>query len=368
MLTVAQPIAPDFEQFARYARQAFEQKRFTNGGPLVGLLELRLRELIAARNLILVSNGTAAIELALRALKVRGEIITTPFTFCATSHAITWTGGTPVFVDVVDDDLTIDPKQIEAAVTPRTEAIVAVHVFGRACDVEAIDSIAKKHGLAVVYDGAHAFNVSRNGVPIGRFGDATTYSFHATKLFHTGEGGAIEAADAELAERLRTLRNFGIESEDCITSCGTNAKMPELSAALGLAALDGLTDARRVRSELRGFYDDALKNVAGISVHDSRGYQPSDLYYVIRVDIGRDSSRRDKLYAYLKSHGILARRYFYPLTSEAPFYASCARLEATPVAFRASRTVLALPFHSGVSQRDRMQVAELITAFANGSQ
>jgi dTDP-4-amino-4,6-dideoxygalactose transaminase len=237
MLSVTVPIVPDFDVFASYARRAFEGKRFTNGGPLVSTLELRLREILGARYLVLLSNGTLALELALRALTLKGEIITTPFTFCASTQSIVWAGATPVFADIDPVNLTVDPAAIEAAITPRTEAILAVHVYGRLCDFEAIESIARKHGLAVIYDGAHAFNTSWRGKSIGNYGNATTYSFHATKLFHTAEGGAVETSDSALATKISSLRNFGIESEDVITQCGSNAKMSELSAAMGLAVL-----------------------------------------------------------------------------------------------------------------------------------
>ncbi len=349
MLTVVQPIIPDFEKFTSYLRLAFVEKRFTNGGPLVSLLELRLRELIRARNLVLLANGTLALQLALRALKIRGEVITTPLTFCATSQAVVWAGATPVFVDVDAERLTIDTEAIAASITPRTEAILAVHVYGRLCDFEGIEKIAKKHGLAVIYDAAHAFNASYNGVSVGSFGDATAYSFHATKLFHTAEGGAIETPNSELAEKLRSLRNFGFESEDVITQCGTNAKMSELSAALGLAVLEKVGDEQRARSALRRQYDAALSDVAGLVLDPGPEGSASELYYVIRV---HGPENRDRLHAKLRSMGILARRYFYPLTSDIPL--GDAKILGTPLthASRASQEVLALPFHSGVSTAD----------------
>ena len=350
MLTVAQPIVPDFDRFTSYLRIAFAERRFTNNGPLLSLLELRLRELVAARNLILVSNGTIALQLALQALGVKGEVITTPFTFCATTHSIVWAGAQPVFVDIDPHNLTIDPGRIEAAITSRTEAILAVHVYGRICDVDTIQKIADKHGLAVVYDAAHSFNAAFRGIPIGHFGNAVAYSFHATKMFHTGEGGAIETSSSELADKLRGLRNFGIESEDSITKCGTNAKMSELSAAMGLAVLDKLGEEGRSRSSLRKLYNRVLSDVSRISLFPGPEDSSTDIYYIIRFDA--DSVHlRDHAQAQLKVRGVLARKYFYPLTSDAAFGHSHASAEI-PVARQASRDVLALPFHSEVGEHD----------------
>jgi dTDP-4-amino-4,6-dideoxygalactose transaminase len=360
MLLVSQPVVPDFEKFTSYLRSSFDQKRFTNGGPLQSLLELRLRELTAARNLCLVTNGTVAISLALQALGIKGEVITTPFTFCASSHAITQSGAQEVFVDVNGTSLTIDPSQIEAAITPRTEAILGVHVYGQPCDVEAIQAIADRHGLAVIYDGAHAFNTSYKGKPIGHFGNATTYSFHATKLFHTGEGGAIETNDHTLADKIRLLRNFGIESEEVISECGINGKMSELSAALGLAVLDCIGEEHAARSALRLRYEELLGDVPGVTICTTSEDTRTGLYFIIRVDVSNDHGLRDRLQAGLKSHGILSRRYFYPLTSEAPFYRDRHNPVDTPVAFSASREVLALPFHGSITEKDALRISRAI--------
>ena len=359
MLTVAQPIVPDFDRFASYLRIAFAERRFTNSGPLLSLLELRLRELIAARNLILVSNGTIALQLALQALGVKGEVITTPFTFCATTHSIIWAGAKPVFVDIDRHNLTIDPALIEAAITPRTEAILGVHVYGRICDVDAIQKIADKHGLAVVYDAAHSFNAAFRGTPIGHFGNAVAYSFHATKMFHTGEGGAVETSSSELAEKLRGLRNFGIESEDSITQCGTNAKMSELSAAMGLAVLFKIGEEGRARANLRNLYNQALSDIPGITLFPGPEDSATDIYYIIRFN-AENLHLRDQAQALLKRRGVLTRKYFYPLTSDAAFASGERAATVFPVARQASRDVLALPFHSEVSERDVENIANVL--------
>ncbi|MBN8994325.1 MAG: DegT/DnrJ/EryC1/StrS family aminotransferase [Rhizobiales bacterium] len=355
MLFVARPIAPDLETLSRYLKGCIEQRRFTNGGPLEATLELRLRELLSARHLCLVTNGTVAITLALTALGIRGQVITTPFTFSATTHAIIHAGAEEVFVDVDPVTLTIDPKLIEAAITPETEAIVGVHVYGIPCAVDEISAIAKKHGLAVIYDGAHAFNMTYRGTPIGRFGDATTYSFHATKLFHTAEGGAIEANSSDLAERLRLLRNFGIESEDVITACGTNAKMSEVSAAVGLAVLDLLGAEYDARAKLRSLYSDALKGIPDIRFLEAKEASDAGSYFIIYVPV----SKRDELQNQLRQSGILARRYFYPLTSEGAYLGRQHDHRATPIAFEASRSVLALPYHGGVTEQHVALIAEI---------
>lgn len=359
MLTVAQPIIPDFDRFASYLQIAFAERRFTNNGPLLSLLELRLRELVAARNLILVSNGTIALQLALQALGVKGEVITTPFTFCATTHSIVWAGAQPVFVDIDPHNLTIDPALIEAAITPRTEAILGVHVYGRICDVDAIQKIADRHGLAVVYDAAHSFNAAFRGTPIGQFGNAVTYSFHATKMFHTGEGGAVETSSSELAEKLRGLRNFGIESEDSITQCGTNAKMSELSAAMGLAVLFKLGEEGRARAALRKLYNLMLSDVTGITLFPGPEDSSTDIYYIIRFD-AEHVHLRDQAQAQLKLRGILTRKYFYPLTCDASFGYGQPQDAVIPVARQASRDVLALPFHSEVSTGDVETIATVL--------
>jgi dTDP-4-amino-4,6-dideoxygalactose transaminase len=359
MLTVTQPIIPDFEKFASYLQIAFSERRFTNNGPLLCLLELRLRELVAARNLILVSNGTIALQLALQALGVKGEVITTPFTFCATTHSIIWAGAQPVFVDIDPHNLTIDPALIEASITPRTEAILGVHVYGRICDVDAIQKIADKHGLAVVYDAAHSFNTAFRGTPIGHFGNAVAYSFHATKMFHTGEGGAVETSSSVLAEKLRGLRNFGIESEDSITQCGTNAKMSELSAAMGLAVLFKIGEEGRARANLRNLYNQALSDIPGITLFPGPEDSATDIYYIIRFN-AENVHLRDQAQALLKRQGVLTRKYFYPLTCDGAFGSSERQATVFPVARQASRDVLALPFHSEVSERDVENIANVL--------
>jgi dTDP-4-amino-4,6-dideoxygalactose transaminase len=352
------------DRFIGYVRTAFDQKRFTNSGPLVNLLELRLRELVSARHLLLVSNGTVALQLILQALGIRGEVITTPFTFCATTQAISWMGATPVFVDIDDETLTIDPTKIEEAITPQTEAIVGVHVFGQSCNVEAIRTIAAKHSLAVIYDGAHAFNTTRMGMPIGAFGNATAYSFHATKLFHTAEGGGIETTDAALASKLALMRNFGIAAEDQIVELGTNAKMNELSAAMGLAVLDELAQEDLRRAGLREYYNRHLKGVPIISLHprELKSVQIQQ-YYVVRVHHGAMPQLRDLLHAHLKAKGILSRRYFYPLTS-AILGDRPQRSADMPVARKVSEEVLSLPFHGGLSLKDADYVIDSIKAFS----
>jgi dTDP-4-amino-4,6-dideoxygalactose transaminase len=322
----------------------------------VSLLELRLRELIRARNLVLLANGTLALELALRALNIRGEVITTPLTFCATSQAIVWAGAAPAFVDVDAERLTIDPAAIEAAITPRTEAILAVHVYGRLCDFDSIEKIAKKHGLAVIYDAAHAFNGSHNGMSVGSFGDVTAYSFHATKLFHTAEGGALETSNSQLAEKLRSMRNFGFESEDVITQCGTNAKMSELSAAMGLAVLEKVGAEQRARTALREKYNAALEGLSGLSLFPGPEGSTSELYYIVRV---QGAGNRDRFQSKLRSMGVLARRYFYPMTSDIDLGETkriCAPLTNATIA---SQEVLALPFHSGVTDADVQRITDL---------
>ena len=291
---VVRPRLPDLEGFVERLRTIWASGWLTNGGAQHLELELRLRHMLGVPSLSLFNNGTMALLTACRALSLRGEVITTPFTFPATPHVLSWLGATPVFADIDPATLTIDPDRIEPLITPQTTGILAVHVYGTPCDVDRLEAIARRHGLKLVYDAAHAFGVRVGGRGIGTFGDASAFSFHATKVFHTAEGGALACSDPELAGHAALLRNFGIRSEEEVELPGLNGKMNELQAALGLSVLDDLADEWRTRLQLSAVYRDALADLPGLA-------QPGPATGGRRAAVLRGSRRR-------RSVRLLARR------------------------------------------------------------
>jgi len=358
-LYVTTPSVPTEAELTALLRTALESRRLSNAGPLNHQLKLRLSEMIKVPHLSLTSNGTAAIEVVARALEFRGKVITTPFTFPATAAALIWTGVTPVFVDVEEDFLTIDPDAVERAIEDTVSGILGVHVYGNPCDVVRLDAISKKHGIPLAYDGAHAFGSTYNNIDVSRYGDATTFSFHATKIFTTAEGGAICVNSPELHRKIELLSNFGIESEDSVVDIGINAKMSEIHAAFGLANLLHYHDDLERRREIRNCYDDALANVKGLSILGDRpGISDRLQYYVIRVRDGK----RDSVQRALKSCGVFARRYFYPLLSDIKAYRQVcpSASNSFPNAARAAAEVLALPLSASMKKEDAFRVASII--------
>lgn len=319
---VTQPNLPPLSDYIPYLEQIWENRHLTNGGPYHQQFESALCTYLGADYCNLFGNGTLALLAALKALDIKGEVITTPFTFVATSHAIRWIGAEPVFCDIKPDDFNIDVNQIEALITPRTSAILPVHVYGNPCDVERIEHIAEKHGLYVIYDAAHAFNVKLKGVPIIQYGDVSIHSFHATKLFHTFEGGATTTKHADLKDRIDKFKNFGFVSEEDVVVTGINAKMNELQAAFGVMMLEHYADQEIAnRKAVAGQYLNALNGIPGISCND---YRPdvtyNYAYFPILVDAETYGHSRDELYTYLKSKQIFTRRYFYPLLTQMTAY------------------------------------------------
>jgi len=290
-----------------------DRRWFTNNGPLVIELEQRLANFLDVRNCILTCNATIALQMAIRALGLKGEVILPSFTFIATAHALAWQEVTPVFCDVDPKTHNIDPREIEQLITPRTTGIIGVHVWGRPCDVEAIDKIAKKHDIRVLYDAAHAFACSRRGRKIGGFGNAEVFSFHATKFFNTFEGGAITTNDDDLAERLRLVRNFGFVGADKVQELGINGKLPEVSAAMGLTlleSLDTLVDTNRRNYQA---YQEGLAGIPGLSLLQFEPADQNNLQYIV-VDVDRNTCAidRDRAVETLHRENVLARRYFHP--------------------------------------------------------
>jgi dTDP-4-amino-4,6-dideoxygalactose transaminase len=360
---VAQPLLPPLDIYSARLAQVWEARCLSKDGAQHRALEAALSARLRAPYLSLLANGTLALLVACRVFELRGEVITTPLTFAATPHALVWSGLEPVFADVDPRTLTLDPRRVEAAITSRTSAILAVHVYGVPCDVHALDAIAMRHGLKVIYDGAHTFGSTVDGVPLASFGDATMLSFHATKLFHTGEGGALIVRDAATKVRVDLARNFGIEGELEVASTGINGKMSELSAALGLEVLAGIDEERARREAVAAIYDAGLEGLAGIDVlrppaNASRALQ----YYVIRVDENAAGLSRDALHRALRAFNVHARSYFHPLASQYPCYRSLpsAKPDHLPVAHAAGAQVLCLPFHGALAHGDVRQICEIV--------
>jgi dTDP-4-amino-4,6-dideoxygalactose transaminase len=346
---------PPLEEYVRYLEGIWARGHLTNHGPLVQELEQRLCETLGVRHALFVSNGTIALQIALKAVEARGEVITTPFSFVATASSVAWEGLDVVFADVEPDTLTLDPAAVERAITPRTTAILGTHVYGNPCDVEALEAIARRHGLRVIYDAAHAFGVRYKGRAIGGFGDVSTLSFHATKLFHTVEGGAILTDDDELAHRVGYLRNFGFDGPEAFHGVGVNGKNSEFHAAMGLCLLPRVDAfiADRVAQSRR--YDDLLVARCGAvtkpALRDGTEYNYS--YYPVLF-----ASERALLAARdaLQAEKIVPRRYFYPSLSTLPYV----RRQPMPVTEDAAARVLCLPLYTGLQAEDQERVASTI--------
>lgn len=359
---VTQPYLPPLEDFTPYLQQIWENKILTNGGPFHQQLERALCEYLGVPHVALFSNGTLALITALQALRVTGEVITTPYSFVATAHSLLWHGNKPVFVDVEPDTLNLDPAKIEAAITPQTTAIMPVHCYGNPCDVGAIQKIADNYNLRVIYDAAHAFGVQDAEGSILRHGDLSVLSFHATKVFNTFEGGAIVCPDAKTKQRIDHLKNFGFVDETTVVAPGINAKMSEINAAFGLLQLQYMPQVMQSRSDIDARYRACLEGVKGIRCLP-KGTQvvANHSYFPILVESEYPESR-DALYQRLKDLGINARRYFYPLISDFPMYRAMpsAARSCLPVAAHAAERVLCLPIYPNLSVENQDRIIEAI--------
>ena len=359
---VTQPQLPALEDFYPYLEQIWENKILTNGGPFHQQLEAALCEYLGVEHLALFSNGTLALVTALQALRVTGEVITTPYSFVATAHSLLWNGIKPVFADVDPLTLNLDPQKIEAAITPQTTAIMPVHCYGHPCNTGEIQRIADNYNLKVIYDAAHAFGVEDAGGSVLRHGDLSVLSFHATKVFNTFEGGAIICPDARTKQRIDHLKNFGFVDEVTVVAAGINGKMSELNAAFGLLQLKHVDGAIARRREIDARYRTLLAGMKGIRCLDDAGELVANHSY-FPILVGPDYALgRDELYAKLKEQGIHARRYFYPLITDFPMYRGLpsARRDNLPVACAASREVLCLPIYPALDDADVERVAGLI--------
>ena len=359
-LFVTQPYLPPLAEFMPYLEEIWDSKTLTNGGPMHQRLERELCEHLGVRHISLFANGTLALLTALQALRITGEVITTPFSFVAGAHSLLWNGIKPVFVDIDPVTLNLDPRRIEAAITPQTTAIMPVHCYGNPCDTEAIQRIADNYNLKVIYDGAHAFGVRQGGQSILNAGDLSMMSFHATKVFNTFEGGAIVAPDAKTKQRIDHLKNFGFVDEVTVVAPGINGKMSEINAAFGLLQLQYVDQAISRRREIDALYRHLLRGVSGITCVLPTGQDmPNCSYFPILVG-ERFPLSRDALYARMREEGVFARRYFYPLISSFPMYRGLpsAAPENLPVATRLSNQVICLPIYPAMSDADVERVVE----------
>lgn len=363
---VTQPHLPPLEEFFPYLQKIWDNKILTNGGPFHQQLEKALCEYLGVEHLALFTNGTIALVTALQALRVTGEVITTPYSFVATAHSLLWNGIKPVFVDVDPDTLNIDPAKIEAAITPQTTAIMPVHCYGHPCDVEAIQKIADNYNLKVIYDAAHAFGVENESGSVLRYGDLSVLSFHATKVFNTFEGGAIICPDAKTKLRIDQLKNFGFVDETTVVAPGINGKMSEINAAFGMLQLQSIDEALALRKNVDQKYRALLQDVKGIRcLQDASEKVANYSYFPILVDADF-SLTRDELYQALKDKGIFARRYFYPLISDFPMYRALpsAHPDNLPVARDAAQRVMCLPIYPALVEDEVEMIAHLIASLA----
>jgi dTDP-4-amino-4,6-dideoxygalactose transaminase len=359
---VTSPFLPPLSEFIPYLEKVWESRILTNGGPLHEQLEKALAEFLGIEHIALFSNGTIALITALQALRATGEVITTPYSFVATTHSLLWNGIKPVFVDIDPETLNLDPAKVEAAISPQTTAILAVHCYGNPCDVEALKEIADNYNLKIIYDAAHAFGVRDEGGSILRHGDLSTLSFHATKVFHTFEGGAIICPDARTKLQIDRLKNFGYVDEVTVVAPGINGKMSEVNAAMGLLQLCHVDDAIAQRGLIDARYRELLGSVQGIRCLRSVGASRRNFSY-FPILVGPEYRiTRDELYDRLKQNGIYGRRYFYPLISEFPMYRgmASARRDNLPNATETALRVLCLPIYPGLSEDQVNMISEVV--------
>lgn len=361
-LHVTQPYLPPLEEFVPYLKKIWNSHTLTNGGPMHQHFERALADYLGVEHISLFSNGTQALVTALQALRISGEVITTPYSFVATAHSLVWNGITPVFADVAKDSYNLDPISIEAAITPQTTAIMPVHCYGYPCDVDSIRRIADRYNLRVIYDAAHAFGVKDGGGSILRHGDLSVLSFHATKVFNTFEGGAIVCPSAKVKAHIDHLKNFGFVDEETVVAPGVNGKMNEFSAALGLLQLQHIDKVLQCREKVVKRYVEELSDVSGISwIVPHPGSSSNYSYFPILVDEPYPLSR-DALYQAMRAEGVFARRYFYPLISDFSVYRGLlsSRQENLPNARYFASKVLCLPIFPTMSDKELFRVVKVV--------
>lgn len=362
-ITVTSPLLPDLKEFEQYLEDIWNRKWLTNNGHYHQELEKALAEYLGVPYLSLFTNGTLPLITALQAMRITGEVITTPYSFTATTHSIWWNNLKPVFVDVEEETGNIDPEKIEAAITPHTTAIMPVHVYGTPCNTKRIQEIADIYGLKVIYDAAHAFGVNVDGKSILEAGDMSTLSFHATKVYNTVEGGALVCHDAATKKRIDYFKNFGFADEVTVVAPGINSKMDEIRSAYGLLNLKQVDYAIERRKRVAEMYKAALKDIPGIRfLNDIEGVHHNYSYFPIFIVEKEYGMSRDALYAKLKENNILGRRYFYPLISNFPVYRGLesARPENLPVATKLAEQVLCLPMYADLTDDDIARVVKVV--------
>lgn len=363
LITVTSPLLPNLDDFNEMLKQIWESKWITNNGSFHKQLEKELANYLKVPYISLFTNGTLPLITALQALRITGEVITTPYSFVATTHALWWNGIKPVFVDIDPTTGNIDPDKIEAAITPKTTAIMPVHVYGKPCDTKRIQEIADQYGLKVIYDAAHAFGVEVNGESILNAGDLSTLSFHATKVYNTIEGGAMVMHDEQMKKRIDYLKNFGFANETTVVGPGINSKMDEIRAAYGLLNLKQVDSAIEARHQVAIKYRETLRNIEGITFFDDTpNVRHNYSYFPIFIDADKYGMTRDELYFKMKEHNVLGRRYFYPLISEFSTYRGLesATPDNLPNAHKMANTVICLPMHHLLTEEDIVRIMNII--------
>ena len=361
MIPVTQPNMPPIEDYLESLKRIWTSKILTNKGEIHDELSAQLSEYLKVQHLSLCSSGTMGLLIALKALNLKGEVITTPYTFAATSNALMWSGLKPIFVDIEEATFNMDPSKIESAITKNTSAILAVHAYGNPCKMEAIKEIAQRHNLKIIYDAAHAFGVEDKSKSILEFGDISVLSFHATKIFTTGEGGAIISRDADTKQTVDRLINFGLDHEFNIQHCGINGKLSELHAAFGLAQLKNINQVIKKNSEVDGLYRQSLKKYEGIACWQSTASKQNYSYFPISI---KDTYpiTRDALYEKMILNSIGARRYFYPLVSELSLYQNLpsASVANLPIANKMAKQILCLPIYANLSALQIQKILQIL--------
>ncbi len=359
---VTRPFLPPLAEFSAGLEEIWANGWLTNNGPVVQRYQRELCRQFETENLCLFNNGTLALQIALQGMRLSGEVITTPFTFVATAHALYWNKIRPVFVDIEPQHYTLDPQKVEAAITPWTTAILAVHVYGYPCRLKELADIARRHNLTLVYDAAHAFGVTIDGKSIGHYGDLSMFSFHATKLYHSIEGGMLMFADPGLKKTFDYLKNFGFENEVEVVMPGTNAKMNELQALMGLQVLGHLPAILSRRQQVDALYRRQLQDVPGLRIAELPGENVrfNYSYFPMEVDDVKYGMSRDELYAALQQYNVFTRRYFYPLVSDFPCYRYLAHTDPLITAKAVAARILTLPIYDSLLLEDAERICELI--------
>ena len=361
-ILVTRPFMPPLEEFTRGLREIWDNQWLTNNGPVLQRYTRKLTRYFQNDNLSLFNNGTLALQIGLQGMNITGEVITTPFTFVATTHALYWNKIRPVFVDIEPDYYTLDPQKVEQAITPWTTAILAVHVFGYPCKYRALADIARRYNLALIYDAAHAFGVRVNGKPIGNLGDLSMFSFHATKLYHSLEGGMLLYKDQSLKQKFDYLRNLGFKSETRVDMPGTNARMNEIQALMGEQVLEYLDEIISRRKKLYELYRQELEQVPGIGFSPELpgDVQASYAYVPVRVDEKSFGMSRDDLYERLKEYNVFTRRYFYPLICDFACYRHLSMTDPLTTARKVADQILTLPIYDKLAEDDVVRICEII--------